>query len=431
MNSTTAIRRDPTEAWRRNLVVCSLGSFTTIIGMTLILPILPLYVRDLGVTDPAAVTTWSGVAYAATFLTAAMTAPMWGHLGDRFGRKPMLIRASLGMAIAMSLIGVAQDVYQLVALRLLAGLLGGYASGSTILVAAQTPKERSAWALGVLSSAIMTGNIAGPLLGGFFAEAFGVQTAFLATGALIFVTFLGTAIFLREQPRPRAAQAAGKTKPRGGWKQVPHKPIVLALLGVSTLLMFATIAVEPIITVHVESLTSSTKNVAVFAAFVFSLTALGTVLSGPWLGGLADRIGHLRVLTASLAAATVLLAVQAFVSDLSWFAALRFATGIALGGITPTVVTTIRRLIPDTSVGLVLGYNVSAQYLGQVSGPIFAGLLGGAIGTGSVFIATAVVTALGLVAVLVITRRISTIAATDSRSQCTILESDSLNEFRH
>ncbi|MFP3393947.1 MFS transporter, partial [Brevibacillus sp. SIMBA_076] len=88
----------------------------------------------------------------------------------KYGRKSMLIRASLGMAVAMSLIGLAQNVWQLVALRLLAGLLGGYSSGSTILVAAQTPKEKSAWALGILSSAIMAGNIAGPLLGGSIAE---------------------------------------------------------------------------------------------------------------------------------------------------------------------------------------------------------------------------------------------------------------------
>lgn len=150
-----------TQVWRRNLFVCALGSFTTIVGMSLILPILPLYVRDLGVEDPADVTLLSGIAYAATFLTAALTAPLWGHLGDRLGRKSMLIRASLGMSIAMSLIGLAQDITQLILLRLLVGLLGGYASGSTILVAAQTPKERSGWALGVLSSAIMAGTIAG------------------------------------------------------------------------------------------------------------------------------------------------------------------------------------------------------------------------------------------------------------------------------
>lgn len=405
MTSTTSDKIATPDPWRRNLLVCALGAFTTVSGMTLILPILPLYVSALGVSDPAAVTTWSGVAYAATFLTAALTAPIWGHLGDTYGRKPMLIRASLGMAIAVPLIGIAQNPIQLVLVRLLTGLLGGYASGSTILVAAQTPKERSAWALGVLSSSIMAGNIAGPLLGGFLGDAFGAQNAFLLTGGLIFLAFLGTAIFLEEQPRERSDRTAKKAKSRGGWSGVPHKSTVLALLSLSTLLMFATISVEPIITVHVESLTGTSDNVAIFSAVVFSLTAFGTVLSGPWLGKLADRIGHLRVLIASLAVATVMLAIQSVAADLWLFAALRFVTGLALGGITPTVLATIRRLVPETSIGLVLGYNVSAQYTGQVSGPILAGLLGGVVGTNAVFAATAIVTATGLIAAALIQQR--------------------------
>src|SRR5579875_941291 len=129
--------------WRRNLFVCVGGSFTTIVAMTMLVPYLPIFVEQLGVHDRASVLRWSGIAYSATFFTAALTAPLWGALGDRFGRKSMLIRASLGMAIVMSCIGLAQNVWQLVGLRLLTGLLGGYASGSTILVAAQTPKERS------------------------------------------------------------------------------------------------------------------------------------------------------------------------------------------------------------------------------------------------------------------------------------------------
>jgi len=391
-----------TTHWKRNLFVSAAGSFTTVAGITLILPILPLFVEDLGVHDMAGITAWSGIAYSATFLTAALTAPLWGHLGDKYGRKSMLIRASLGMAIAMSLIGLAQNVWQLVALRLLAGLLGGYSSGSTILVAAQTPKEKSAWALGILSSAIMAGNIAGPLLGGSIAEIFGVKAAFFAVGALIFIAFLGTAFFLKETKR---TQARTRRTRSGGWRDLPRKSTILALLGLSAILMFATISAEPIITVHVERLTGTDESVAIFSAFIFSLSALGTILSGPGLGRLADRIGHMRVLTYSLLAATILLALQSIAPELISFAALRFATGLALGGITPTVVATIRQLLPETSVGLVLGYNVSAQYAGQVTGPIVAGALGGLLGTSSVFVMAAIATLLGLAVTLAIRRR--------------------------
>ncbi|MEJ1977553.1 MAG: MFS transporter [Acetobacteraceae bacterium] len=100
--------------WRQNLFVCLFGSFSTIVAMTLLLPFLPLYVADLGVKTPQAVVQWSGVAFGATFFGAALVSPLWGKLADRYGRKPILIRASLGMAITMSLIGMVQNVYQLV-----------------------------------------------------------------------------------------------------------------------------------------------------------------------------------------------------------------------------------------------------------------------------------------------------------------------------
>src|SRR3954464_13608114 len=85
------------EHWQRNLAVCVFGAFTTIVAMTLLLPLWPLYVEHLGVSDPAAIVQWSGVVFGATFLSAALTAPLWGRLGDRYGRKLRLIRASLAM----------------------------------------------------------------------------------------------------------------------------------------------------------------------------------------------------------------------------------------------------------------------------------------------------------------------------------------------
>lgn len=392
--------------WRRNLLVCSLGSFTTIIGMTLILPILPLYIRNLGVSEDSAITAWSGVAYAATFLTAALSAPVWGRLGDRFGRKPMLLRASLGMAIAMPLMGIAHDVWQLVFFRFIAGLLGGYASGATILIAAQAPKNRTAWALGVLSSAVMAGSVAGPLLGGVLAEMISIPTAFLVTGVLIFLAFLATAFFVREPDQPPTREFGAATAPEKippPSSTVPHRLAsssagglsIPSLLGLSALLMFAVVSVEPIITVHIENLTGTTNGVALSAAIVFSLTAAGSIISAPLLGAIADRTGTLRVLSISLMAATLLIALQIFATELWVFALLRFLTGLALGGVTPAIVSMLRRMVPADRIGQVLGLNVSAQYVGQVTGPVLAGFLSSATGTGSVFLLTTVLTGIG------------------------------------
>src|ERR1700712_3397581 len=205
--------------WRRNLAVCLVGSFTTIVAMTLMLPFLPLYVEELGVSDRAAIAQWSGIAYGATFFAAALVAPIWGRLGDIYGRKLTLVRASLGMTVAIGLMGMAGDVYQLVALRLFVGLAGGYSSGSMVLVATQTPKHRSAWALGVLSSGIMAGNLVGPLIGGALPPIIGIRNTFLAAGGMIFLAFLATALLIKENKSAERKKAA---KASGGWRHLPH-----------------------------------------------------------------------------------------------------------------------------------------------------------------------------------------------------------------
>ena len=378
--------------WRRNLVVCSLGSFTTIVAMTLLLPFLPLYVEQLGARGHAAIVQWSGIAYGATFFAAAFVAPFWGWLADRYGRKPMLIRASFGMAIAMSLTGMATSVWQLVGLRLFAGLAGGYASGSTILVATQTPRSRSGWALGMLSSGIMAGNLVGPLIGGALPPLIGIRQTFWLAGAMIFVTFLATTFLLREERRP--ARSSGR-RGGGGWSAIPDKRPVLAMLATGFLLMLANMSIEPIITVYVATLVRNAGRVTMVSGVVMSAAALGSILSASRLGRLADRIGHWTVIVGALATSALLLVPQAFVTQGWQLVVLRFLMGLALGGLLPCIASVIRHSVPDRVTGAVLGYSTSSQFAGQVAGPVLGGFVGGHIGMRAVFLGTCVLMAGG------------------------------------
>ena len=391
MDKQTASARydDPPEAeefthWRRNLIVCVFGSFTTIVAMTLMLPFLPLYVEQLGVKDHAAIVQWSGVAYGATFFTAALTAPLWGKLADLYGRKPMLIRASLGMAVIMSLMGMAHNVWQLVGLRLLAGLLGGFASGSTVLVATQTPKDRCGWALGVLSSGIMAGNLVGPIIGGSLPPLIGIRLTFLASGALIFMAFLATVFFVKNERHPGLNK---KGKRRGSWAEIPDKRPTVAMLVTGMLLMLANMSIEPIITVYVAQVVD-VRQVTFVAGLVMSAAALGSILSSSYLGKLADRVGHWNVIIGCLAVAGILLIPQAFVTQGWQLVVLRFLMGLALGGLLPCVASVIRHNVPASVAGNMLGYSTSAQYTGQVVGPLAGGFVGGHFGMREVFFGT-------------------------------------------
>ncbi|WP_413737524.1 MFS transporter [Sodalis sp. RH21] len=383
MVTTSAELPDGSRYWQRNLAVCVFGSFTTIIAMTLLLPFLPLYVEQLGVTSHAAIGQWSGLAYGATFFSAALTAPLWGRLGDRYGRKLMLIRASLGMAIAMTLLGMAHSVWQLVALRLLAGLLGGYASGSMILVATQTPKARTGWALGMLSSGIMAGNFIGPLIGGTLPPLIGIRATFIAAGAIIFVSFLATTFLLKEEPGA-AVQRKKEVIPQAA---VGFSKPVIAMLATGTLLMIANMSIEPIITLYVAQLVAS-PQVTLVAGLTMSSAALGSILSASWLGKLADRTGPWNVIIGCLLVAAALLIPQALVTQGWQLVVLRFFMGLALGGLLPCIASVIRHNVPDSIAGKMLGYSTSAQYVGQVAGPLLGGVIGGHFGMRPVFFGT-------------------------------------------
>ena len=352
--------------------------------MTLLLPFLPAYVAELGAGSPQAVVQWSGAAFSATFLGAGVMAPVWGRVADRYGRKPILLRASLCMALAMGSIGLVQSVEQLVLLRLLAGLLGGYSSGAVVLVATQTPREQAGWALGTLSAGAMAGNLAGPLAGGALPGLIGIRNTFFLAGGAIFAAFLLTLLLVREQPRPPRAASPG-----GGWAALPDRRPVAAMLGTAMLLMTATMSIEPIISVYVGPLVPPGGDATFASGLVMAASALGGILAAPPLGRLADRAGAWRVVTGCLAASGLLVIPQAFVTAAWQLIGLRFLLGVALAGLLPSVIATLRRSVPEAMAGTMLGYAVSAQFAGQVAGPLLGGFVAAHVGLRAVFGLTA------------------------------------------
>lgn len=375
------------EPWQRNLIVCLFGALTTNMSMTLMQPFMPVFVAQLGIKEQASVLQWSGIVYSATFVTAGLIAPVWGHLGHRYGRKAMLVRASLGMAICVLLMGVVSNIWQLLGLRLLVGLAGGYASGATILVAVQTPKERAGYALGLLASGIMAGNLLGPLAGGILPSLIGIRPTFVCAGVLIFIAFLATITMVSEVRSP----SVKKEEAGGNWSQVDNKKAILAMLVAGCALMIGNMSIVPVITSYIQPLVEDPKKVTFIAGLVMSATALGSVISSSILGTLADRVGHQRIIIISLTIAALLLIPQAYVTESWQVLILRFLMGVALGGLLPCISAVIKNNVPEHFVGTVLGYSLSAQFIGQFIGPLVGGFVGGYIGLSAVFFTTSII----------------------------------------
>lgn len=161
--------------WKRNLIVAWLGCFLTGAAFSLVMPFLPLYVEQLGVTGHSALNMWSGIVFSITFLFSAIASPFWGGLADRKGRKLMLLRSALGMGIVMVLMGLAQNIWQFLILRALLGLLGGFVPNANALIATQVPRNKSGWALGTLS----TGGVSGACSAQWLAACSPIATAYV------------------------------------------------------------------------------------------------------------------------------------------------------------------------------------------------------------------------------------------------------------
>lgn len=376
------------EAWKVNLISFWLGCFFTGLAMSQILPFLPLYVEQLGVSDHQSLSLWSGLVFSGTFLVSAVVSPLWGSLADRKGRKLMLLRASLGMAIVIALQGLATNVWQLFALRALMGLTSGYIPNAMALVASQAPRDKSGWALGTLSTGQISGVIAGPLLGGLMADHLGLRVVFFVTAGLMFVSFLVTLFLIKERriTVKKADQLSGKAV----FRSLPYPTLIVTLFVCTLMIQLANSSISPILTLFIRELSGDVSNIAFVSGMIAAVPGIAALISAPRLGRLGDRIGTARILIAALLFTTGLFAVMAWVNTPLQLGILRFLLGFADGALMPAVQALLLRYSSDQVTGRIFGYNQSFMYLGNVVGPLLGSGISAMMGFRWVFAVTAV-----------------------------------------
>lgn len=392
------------ESWKVNLISVWFGCFFTGLAISQILPFLPLYVSQLGVTSHEALSMWSGLTFSVTFLVSAIVSPMWGSLADRKGRKLMLLRASLGMAIAILLQAFATNVWQLFFLRAVMGLTSGYIPNAMALVASQVPRERSGWALSTLSTAQISGVIAGPLLGGFLADHVGLRAVFIITAVLLVVSFLVTLFLIKEGGRPvisKSERLSGKAV----FASLPYPGLMISLFVTTMVIQLCNGSVGPILALFIKSMEPESTNIAFLSGMIAAVPGVSALISAPRLGKLGDRIGTARILMATLIFAVVLFFAMSFVTSPLQLGVLRFLLGFADGAMLPAVQTLLVKYSSDQVTGRIFGYNQSFMYLGNVAGPLIGASVSAMAGFRWVFAATAIVVLINIIQLAIALRR--------------------------
>lgn len=321
--------------WRRNVYVLFVSQLLSTAGFGVIFPFLPLYVKELGVASRSSVEFWSGMVFSAQAVTMMVMAPIWGSIADRHGRKLMVVRATLGGAVILALMGFAQSAEQLTLLRAIQGMITGTMAAANALVAASSPRERSGESLGVVQTANWTGTAAGPVLGGVIGDAFGFRESFWITAALLAMSGFAVLFLVHEEFTPRAAD--DNRGMLAEYRGILGAPGMFGLYGLSFTRSLGYSVILPIAPLFVAMLVHRESGVATITGVLMGVSAIAGALSAIWLGRLGDRVGHRRVLVVSTVSALVFYIPQPFVASPWQLVLLQACSGFAAGGMVPSI----------------------------------------------------------------------------------------------
>jgi DHA1 family multidrug resistance protein-like MFS transporter len=376
------------DGWRRTVGAIAVAQFLATVGFSLSTPFAPFYMqRDLGLTDPRLLRICTALFAAATPAMIALFAPLWGIVGDRHGRRLMMLRANLGAGLALSAMGFVENTTQLIALRLLQGVFSGTQIAAQALATAEAPSERSGTVLGTLSSVLFGAVLCGSAAGGFLAEHLGCRLVFRLSGVLMLTA--GTCVLLLVRER-HGTLARPETPARrmwaAGWGAVrPLWPLLLAL----ALITFTRLFDKALLPLLVQRIVGGVKGASAATGGLMMVAAVAGMLAGILSGRLADRLSPSRVALAAAIGSGGLMLLQGFANHLGVLYAAQFGAVLFAGGLEPAFQAWLVRLTPAAMRGTVLGWAATARAVGWAGGPLAAGALAAATDLWQVYVAAA------------------------------------------
>ena len=399
--------------WRRNLVFIWIGVFVGLLGANFVFPFIPFYIQKLGVTDTSRVSFYTGLTASATGLSLTLTAPIWGALADRFGRKQMFLRALIGAGVLIGVMGIAQAVWQLVLLRFLMGAFAGTMGAAAALVAATTPRAKVGYSLGILQTGVFSANMLGPVIGGGVAASLGLRESFIFCAALYAMAAVLVFFFVGEPGREHPAvpgEAEGPREASGSifdnLKTVASERQIVVMLGLLFCLWLSTTFVRPVMPLsiddfarHVDGTAAREDRVHVevpgytgdlreeaATGIVFGVIGLTSTIAALSLAPLGQRIGYRNAVTGAAIVAGVLY-IPLFVAG-SYITFLLFfgAVGLFQGAMVPGTNALIAASTPDGKQGSAFGLASSMQSMALLVGPLAGGLVGGFLGINAVYL---------------------------------------------
>lgn len=356
----------------------------------MVIPFLPLFVKDLGVTELSEVKRWSGLVVSGVFITAFIATPVWGWLGDRVGRKKMVLRAIFGLAVSQFLIGLSQDVVQLFIFRMIQGALSGFIAAALTLVSANTPKEKSGYAIGFLSSSTAAGNLLGPFIGGLLADTFGYRNVFFITSVLCTISGILVLAFVKELNHTKNTNGHILENYKFVFNNSSIKfAMLLLIISAASISM-----IQPLFALFIEKKIEGSQYLATITGSIFGVVGLFQLISSSLWGKLNDKKEIRKNLVFALIGAGIGYALHIITVGVWELIPIRALLGLCIGGVLPSVYSFINKIIPDHRKGGVMGIAASFTMFGNLIGPISSGFIASVTSIDFVFVLSGIILSL-------------------------------------
>ena len=375
--------------WKRSFYAIFAAEILSLIGFTASIPIIPFFLQDLGVGDPASLNIWVGACATAPAVSMFVLSPLWGQLADSYGKRLMLLRAMIGGAVVIALMAAASRPWQVLVLRALQGALTGTVSAATVLVATISPRERLGYTLGMLQTGIYVGASVGPAFGGLLSDLFGHRVTFVVAAGFLLAAAVIVMRFVREESSVTAPAGSFMKTLIPDFSPLASTPGLIVLLLVSGGLQVAGGTVAPILPLFIQSISPQATKVASMTGLILGGSAIAAALSSAGLGRVSYRIGYERLLAFCLAGAVLVFLPQAFVRNPIQLLILRVIGGAFIGGSEPSINAMIAMRAEKGRQGMIFGLNTSMNSAGAAVGPMVGAVLSAGFGYGSAFFAGA------------------------------------------
>jgi DHA1 family multidrug resistance protein-like MFS transporter len=355
------------ENWKKNLYVIWVAQILGIAGFGFVLPFLPYFVQEVGVTDPEELNRWVGLINSIASVGMGLMAPVWGVLADKYGRKLMIIRAMFSASVLLFILSLAQSVQGIFTIRLLQGVFCGTVSAAATLVAAGTPKERLSYALGFLSSSTFIGFSFGPLLGGIAAEYLGYRLAF-KMGSLLQAAGLIFVIVLVKEVGQRELSEAEQERER-----IPERVkilVVALILGMFFILRFARMLMPPFIPLHVQRILGTIDGASASVGVITAIAGLAAAAAGVTIVRIGDKIDKMLLVAICFFASMLFALPIYFTGGLFGFGVFYVLSAFAMGSLEPSLQSYFSEQTPASKRGRFFGIQTLVGSMGWFFAPL-------------------------------------------------------------